>query len=203
MKSISALLLLVCFWNSALSCPNDGTLEFLNVKNGQGYYLRGYYGPDSFIAYIHGKEFSKAETSEPTEGRYFFIDGIAYQQLVARRTKYSGTESMSEAQNLEAHYKWELAYVEKQLEARGGALKGHTSYGVVETKNKDGASRKFFIWETSVAGAKQYYLTTSTSFGVVGLTLMGIKPNDEELAKAAIDNYMYRYRILSDADCKN
>jgi hypothetical protein len=200
---ITALLLLGCFGSSALSCPNDGSLEFLNVQNGPGYYLKGYYGSDSFMAYIYGKEFSKAETSDTTtKSRYFFIDGIAYQQIVARRKEYLSAEPMSEAENLEAHYKWELAYVKKQLKAKGRPFGRHTSYGVVEIKNIEGKSRKFFIWEATLSGAKQYYLTTSSSFGVLGLTLIGVKPSQEELAKTAIDNYMYRYKILSHTDCK-
>lgn len=176
--------------------PDSRKVEFSEAVGAPGVYISGYYGKDSYRAYLHGPYQAADIPPEMTGAVMFMIDGILMQQLVAERIHYSKKKRLSDDANLQAHAQWEMAHALKY-----GAKPTVQNFGVVENTGIDGDTRKFHIWAAQSNGATQYYVSTSASFGVISLSLLGVKPEQEAQAKEIIDNYMYRFRTLRPDEC--
>jgi hypothetical protein len=197
-------LLVTLFVTSTYACDDSGRVTFFDVKGGKGFLVNAFYGADSYSSYFYGEKFAKGESSEGPAGRvFFFVDEIGYQQLAVKRSQYdAGKELLSEDANLTAHFNWELSYL-KDLSAQNKInLRDVANYGIVQSKDGDGKPRKFYIWAADLGVAKQYFVSTSSSFGVIALTVLGVKKDQEAKVKTVIDNYMHRYRNLKDDECK-
>lgn len=187
---------------ASAECPDTGKIRFRNVVGAPAVYVQGLFGEDSYQALLLGSDFSKAESIDRPGGNQFFLGGFAFQHFALARQNYlSGTDKLDDAAELSAHYTWELKYLEGLSESGKINLEGHRSYGVVETEIIDGSKRKFFIWYAELSGARQYFVTTRLSFGVLVLSIIGVQPQEEERVRDVIQNYMYRFTKLREPEC--
>lgn len=183
-------------------CPDSGKVQFLNAQGAPGYFLQADYGKDGFTAYLHGKEL---EPKLAEQGEYrgnFVMDDVAYQHLIVEREQFRPADDPDlRLDDLNAHFKWEFGYVQGLARSGQVTLGKHKSFGEVETETQYGKKRRFWIWEAELAGAKQFFVTTAVPSGVISLTAIGVKPEQEEQVKAVIDNYMYRFASPELEDC--
>ena len=187
---------------AAAGCPDTGKVVITDVEGAEGFFLIGHYGKDSYSAYLHGQRYQPVDAAPESAKVMFRIDDVVYQQSVVARSAYAGAKSArTEAENLEAYFEWELAHIQEVARKTKADFRGHTSYGVVESKTHQGVVRKFFIWEIMMGDAKQYFVVTTSSAGVVLLSALGVLPSQEDSVKTVIDNYMYRFERLDGDDC--
>lgn len=198
-------LCMLVLWTSALAsaeCPDTGQIRFRHVVGAPAVYVQGLFGEDSYQAFLLGNDFSQAQRGDGARGNLFSLGGFTFEHFALPRQQYLlNQEQPDEAAELAAHHDWELKYMEGLSESGKIKLEGHRSYGVVETEIIDGSKRKFFIWYAELSGARQYFVTTRLSFGVLVLSILGVEPQEEERVRDVIQNYMYRFTKLREPQC--
>ncbi|HJW32540.1 MAG TPA: hypothetical protein VJ505_04160 [Holophagaceae bacterium] len=183
--------------------PTNGETSFQEIYGGYRGVITD--GPASVSAQFFGPSFRVATTEDGSQSvnPSFWIGPLLVQWFLLEDAQFLKGVETSARKRAETHFLWETNFIKESFKSQNLPPPVISEQAFTECRSFDGTSRAFYSWKMRLGEigkeGTQFILTTPNPKGLVVLTIVVPKAEDEPAARALMDSYRFTVGPISPA----